>query len=59
MSSVIYEECLECDGEFEVQVTLGPLEGDSDYEYPDACPHCGASLDYPEVDEREDFHSDI
>jgi hypothetical protein len=57
----IFEECLECGEEYEVEVTYGPLEGDLDYEYPDARPACSANLEGQAVvdcDVREDFHSD-
>jgi hypothetical protein len=61
MPKPITVTCLECDADYNVEVSYGPLEGDLDYEYPDTCPSCGADLTTQSVDAdvREDFHSDV
>ena len=58
MSTTVWIDCLECDGEIDVEKVLGP-NGEDWSEYPDVCPHCGEDLNGPAVDQREDFHSDI
>lgn len=47
-------ECLDCGEEVAYEDIEYTPEG-KEYIYPDNCPECGESLDYPSVDEREDF----
>jgi hypothetical protein len=47
-------ECLNC-GTMAAAVDVEHTPEGEEYIFPDNCPECGESLDYPTVDEREDF----